>query len=44
MEYQYIAFGKTVLGSLSPDYSASKQRKVCSSGQLSDMVKEIDRC
>jgi hypothetical protein len=26
-----------------PDYSAGKQRKVCSSGQPHDMVKEIDR-
>jgi hypothetical protein len=28
---------------LSRDYSAGKQRKVCSSGQPHDMVKEIDR-
>ena len=28
---------------LIPDYSASKQPKVCSWGQPSDMVKEIDR-
>ena len=30
-------------GLLTPDYSAGKQRKVCSVGQPHDMVKEIDR-
>jgi hypothetical protein len=33
------AFGED----MTPDYSAGKQRKVCSSGQPDDMVKEIDR-
>jgi hypothetical protein len=28
---------------INPDYSAGKQRKVCSVGQPHDMVKEIDR-
>lgn len=27
---------------INPDYSAGKQRKVCSSGQPHDMVGEID--
>ena len=30
-------------GYFTPDYSAGKQRKVCSVGQPHDMVKEIDR-
>jgi hypothetical protein len=30
-------------GGPSPDYSAAKQPRVCSSGQPSGMVKEIDR-
>ena len=34
---------RALVATFSSDYSAGKQRKVCSVGQPHDMVKEIDR-